>query len=32
MVIGPHSMTMFTTISGGDTTGAGSDQDPQKKN
>jgi hypothetical protein len=32
MVIGPHSMTMFTTISTGDTTGAGSSQDQSKKN
>ncbi len=32
MVIGPRSMTMFTTISAGDTTGAGSDQDHSKKN
>ncbi len=32
MVIGPHSMTMFTTVSTGDTTGTGSNQDQQKKN
>ena len=32
MVIGPHSMTMFTTVSTGDTTGSGSSQDQSKKN
>jgi hypothetical protein len=32
MVIGPHSMTMFTTVSADDTTGAGSGQDRTKKN
>ncbi len=32
MVIGPHSMTMFTTVSTGDTTGTGSNQDQSKKN
>ena len=31
MIIGPHSTTMFVTLSGGETTGSGSDKDQMQK-